>query len=317
MRPLRVGIVAESYFPSLGAFRSTSAICATSCDRRGRGGHDPDRAPGCVAARPGPRTPSRAWFASGAPTPFAAAAPSPRPRSARVAAYNFHRALRERQFDLLNIHGPCDVGLAFWALSMFRGPKVLTLHSCFPDARWRHRVAAYYRWVFRRAAAVIAVSEATAQSMGRYADFQSTIIPNGIDVAYWRASPERPLPAARDAKPRLSRPARAAQRTRGGDRGLRQDRARAARRAAADGGRRSDARASWRRRSRRTCASASNSSGRSTTSVRSCSPRRRCSCCRRGRSDSPSWCWRRSPPACPSWRCPPSGPIGRAITGRT
>ena len=72
---------------------------------------------------------------------------------------------------------------------MFRGPKVLTLHSCFPDARWRHRVAAYYRWVFRRAAAVIAVSEATAQSMCRYADFQSTIIPNGIDVAYWRASP--------------------------------------------------------------------------------------------------------------------------------
>jgi phosphatidylinositol alpha-mannosyltransferase len=48
-------------------------------------------------------------------------------------------------------------------------------------------VAAYYRWVFRRAAAVIAVSKATAQSMGRYADFQSNIIPNGIDAAYWRA----------------------------------------------------------------------------------------------------------------------------------
>jgi phosphatidylinositol alpha-mannosyltransferase len=106
-----------------------------------------------------------------------------------VAAYNFHRALRKGQFDLLNIHGPCDFGLAFWALAMFRGPKVLTLHSCFPDARWRHRVAAYYRWVFRRAAAVIAVSEATSQSMGRYADFRSTIIPNGVDATYWRARP--------------------------------------------------------------------------------------------------------------------------------
>jgi glycosyltransferase involved in cell wall biosynthesis len=106
-----------------------------------------------------------------------------------LAAFNFYRALRKGQFDLLNIHGPSDFGLAFWALSMFRGPKVLTLHSCFPDARWRHRVAAYYRWVFRRAAAVIAVSEATAQSMCRYADFQSTIIPNGIDVAYWNARP--------------------------------------------------------------------------------------------------------------------------------
>jgi glycosyltransferase involved in cell wall biosynthesis len=103
------------------------------------------------------------------------------------AAYNFNRALRAGQFDLLNIHGPCDFGLPFWGLSMFRGPKVLTLHSCFPDARWRHRIAPYYRWVFRRAAAVIAVSHATAQSMGRYADFRPTIIPNGIDAAYWRS----------------------------------------------------------------------------------------------------------------------------------
>jgi glycosyltransferase involved in cell wall biosynthesis len=102
------------------------------------------------------------------------------------AAFNFHRALRDGQFDVLNIHGPCDVGLPFWGLSMFRGPKVLTLHSCFPDARWRHRIAPYYRWVFRRAAGVIAVSDATAQSMGRYADFKSTVIPNGIDAAYWR-----------------------------------------------------------------------------------------------------------------------------------
>jgi phosphatidylinositol alpha-mannosyltransferase len=82
------------------------------------------------------------------------------------------------------------------ALSLYRGPKVLTLHSCFPDASWRRRVAPYYRWVFRRAASVIAVSQATAQAMGRYADFPSTIIPNGVDVDYWPAAPsplyERP-----------------------------------------------------------------------------------------------------------------------------
>jgi glycosyltransferase involved in cell wall biosynthesis len=107
------------------------------------------------------------------------------------AAYRFYGALREQQFDVLNIHGPCDIGLAFWGLSMFPGPKVFTLHSCFPDARWRHRAARYYRWAFSRAAAVIAVSEATAQSMGRYASFESTIIPNGIDAGYWRASPGR------------------------------------------------------------------------------------------------------------------------------
>jgi phosphatidylinositol alpha-mannosyltransferase len=107
-----------------------------------------------------------------------------------VSAYRFHRALRRGQFDLLNIHGPCDPGLSFCALSMFPGPKVLTLHNAvFRDAAWRHRIAPYYRWLFRRAAAVIAVSEATAQIWKRYADFEATIIPNGVDVAAWRASP--------------------------------------------------------------------------------------------------------------------------------
>ena len=53
---------------------------------------------------------------------------------------------------------------------------------------------------------------------GRYADFQSTIIPNGVDVGYWRARPELAVRAARDAQPRLSRPPRAAQRPRGRDR---------------------------------------------------------------------------------------------------
>jgi glycosyltransferase involved in cell wall biosynthesis len=72
---------------------------------------------------------------------------------------------------------------------MYRGPKVLTLHSCFPDARWRRLAAPYYRWVFGRADAVIAVSDATAHSMARYADIDPTIIPNGIDVEFWRVRP--------------------------------------------------------------------------------------------------------------------------------
>jgi phosphatidylinositol alpha-mannosyltransferase len=115
-----------------------------------------------------------------------------------LAALNFYRALRRGQFDLLNIHGPCDPGLAFLGLAMFRGPKVLTLHNAsFPDARWRRGMAAYYRWVFRRAAAVIAVSEATSQCLQRYADFRPTIIPNGVDLAYWK----RACPSPRYLRP--------------------------------------------------------------------------------------------------------------------
>jgi len=188
MRPLRVGILAESYFPNLGGIQEHVRHLRNLLSRQGvevtvlTGRPAPTGAPGPDDAEHDVIRVGRArTFGSGGTFFQATVGP--------LAAFNFYRVLRERQFDVLNIHGPCDVGLAFWGLSLFRGPKVLTLHSCFPDAGWRHRIAPYYRWVFRRAAAVIAVSEATAQSMGRYADFQSTIIPNGIDTAYWSASP--------------------------------------------------------------------------------------------------------------------------------
>jgi glycosyltransferase involved in cell wall biosynthesis len=143
-----------------------------------------------VAAAPGPADAERNVVRVGRAHIFRTGGTFTQATIGPLSAYRFHRALRRGQFDLLNIHGPCDPGLSFLALSMFPGPKVLTLHNAvFRDAAWRHRIAPYYRWLFRRAAAVIAVSEATAGVWGRYADFQSTVIPNGVDVATWRASP--------------------------------------------------------------------------------------------------------------------------------
>jgi phosphatidylinositol alpha-mannosyltransferase len=188
MGPLRVGIVAESYFPSLGGIQEHVRHLRNVLHRRGVEVTVLTGRP-ATAAAPGPEDAERGVIRVGRALTFRIGGTFTQATISPLSAYNFRRVLHEGQFDLLNIHGPCDFGLAFWALSMFRGPKVLTLHSCFPDARWRHRVAAYYRWVFRRAAAVIAVSEATSQSMSRYAAFQSTIIPNGIDTAYWRAGP--------------------------------------------------------------------------------------------------------------------------------
>lgn len=195
-RPLRVGIIAESYFPSLGGIQEHVRNLRNLLDRRGV---DVTILTGRPAAALGP-VPSDAdkgVVRVGRARTLRSGGTFIQATTGPAAVYNLRRALREGQFDVLNIHGPCDFGLAFWGLAMFRGPKVLTLHSCFPDAMWRRRVSAYYRWVFRRAAAVIAVSEATAQSMGRYVRFPSTIIPNGIDGAYWRARP-----SARYIRPR-------------------------------------------------------------------------------------------------------------------
>src|SRR5450631_685661 len=188
MRPLRVGIVAESYFPTLGGIQEHVRNMRNLLSQHGvevtvltgRPSNCTRVLP--VDAEQGVVRVGRArTFRTGGTFTQATIGP--------LAALSFYRALRRGHFDVLNIHGPCDLGLAFFGLSMFRGPKVLTLHSCFPDARWRHKVAPYYRWVFSRAAAVIAVSEATAQSMWRYANFKPIIIPNGIDLPYWRASP--------------------------------------------------------------------------------------------------------------------------------
>jgi phosphatidylinositol alpha-mannosyltransferase len=189
MRSLRVGIVAESYFPSLGGIQEHVRHLRNLLSRQGievviltgRPASSP------ASATLGPEDAERGVIRVGRARTFRTGGTFSQATVGPRAALNLYRVLRQGKFDLLNIHGPCDFGLAFWALSMFRGPKVLTLHSCFPDAGWRRRVAAYYRWVFRRASAVIAVSEATAQSMGRYADFKSTIIPNGVDAGYWQA----------------------------------------------------------------------------------------------------------------------------------
>jgi phosphatidylinositol alpha-mannosyltransferase len=188
MRPLRVGIVAESYFPSLGGIQEHVRHLRNFLQRQGVEVTILTGRP-ALSGMPGPEDAERSVIRVGRARTFRTGGTFTQATIGPLVAYNFYRALRKGQFDLLNIHGPCDFGLALLGLTMFRGPKVLTLHSCFPDARWRHRVAPYYRWVFRRAAAVVAVSESTAQSMYRYADFQSTIIPNGIEVASWRANP--------------------------------------------------------------------------------------------------------------------------------
>ncbi|MEP6651988.1 MAG: glycosyltransferase family 4 protein [Myxococcales bacterium] len=188
MRPLRVGIVAESYFPSLGGIQEHVRYLRNFLDRRGVEVTILTGRP-AISTDPGPEDAERSVIRVGRARTLRSGGTSIQATTSPAAVYNLHRALRTRQFDVLNIHGPCDFGLPLWALAMFRGPKVLTLHSCFPDALWRRRLTAYYRWVFRRATAVIAVSEATAQSMGRYVSFPSTIIPNGLDVAYWRGRP--------------------------------------------------------------------------------------------------------------------------------
>jgi phosphatidylinositol alpha-mannosyltransferase len=97
---------------------------------------------------------------------------------------------RER-FDLLHIHAPTDIGLPAWALWTFDGPIVGTIHSYFTHTRKRNLVAPWYRYVMGRMTRVIAVSESARDGMARYARFDSTIIGNGVDCDAFQAG--RPM----------------------------------------------------------------------------------------------------------------------------
>jgi len=188
-RPLRVGLVAESYYPSLGGIQEHVRNLRNQLRRHGVEVTILTGSPS-VPDAPLPKDADEDVVRLGHASMFRTGGTVTQATLNPVAAYRLARVFNEKKLDLINVHGPCDVGLPFWALSMFRGPKVLTLHNAaFRHRPWRRWVSPYYRWLFRRATDVIAVSEATAQSWVRYATFESTIIPNGVDVKYWAAKP--------------------------------------------------------------------------------------------------------------------------------
>jgi phosphatidylinositol alpha-mannosyltransferase len=189
MAPLRIGLVSESYFPTLGGIQEHVRHLRNYLRGQAVEVTVLTGSPSTAPAIAGPRDANVNVLRVGRARAIRTGGTYTQGTVGPTAVWNFARALRAEKFDLLNIHGPCDFGLPFLALSMFGGPKVLTLHSCFPDARWRRISAPYYRWVFKRAAAVIAVSRATADSMQRYADFDPIIVPNGVDTPYWHARP--------------------------------------------------------------------------------------------------------------------------------
>lgn len=106
------------------------------------------------------------------------------------------RLFARERFDLLHIHAPCDFGLPSWALFAFDGPIVGTLHSYYPPSLIRSFAAPWYRYVMRRMAHVIAVSDAARAGLARFATFPCTVIGNGVDCRAFDSG--RPLPEYAD-----------------------------------------------------------------------------------------------------------------------
>src|SRR4051794_22668733 len=115
MRPLRVGIVAESYFPSLGGIQEHVRHLRNVLHREGVEVTILTGRPNASAA-PGPEDAEQRVIRVGRARTYGSGGTFTQATIGPYAGYKFYRALRAGQFDLLNIHGPCDVGLAFWGL---------------------------------------------------------------------------------------------------------------------------------------------------------------------------------------------------------
>lgn len=181
----RVGIVAENYFPTLGGIQEHIRHLRNFLVDRGIDVTIITGTPQVKGHAPVPADADRNVVRVGPAMQYGIGGSFTQATFGPNVARRFARLLREKQFDVLNIHGPCDPGLPTLARLLYRGPQVQTLHSCFPHAKWRTIVAPYYRWVLRKSAGVIAVSEATRDAMGRYARFDAQLVPNGVDCDYW------------------------------------------------------------------------------------------------------------------------------------
>ena len=183
MSPLRIGLVAEDYYPQLGGVPEHVHHLARELDNLGHNttivtshmrneGADP-----AYVRRVGT---SVVIYANGGVARLTVGWRL----TARLAAL-----FRAERFDVVHVHGGLSPTLGIvapWAAFRAGIPVVATFHTWFP------RSVGYRVWrrplqrILDRHAATIAVSSAARDAMSRYFTAPWEIIPNGVDTTFFR-----------------------------------------------------------------------------------------------------------------------------------
>jgi len=122
--------------------------------------------------------------------------------SASVLTDEIDNMLEHEQFDILHFHEPWVPVLSRQILSRSRSVNIATFHAMLPDSRVAQTVGKvftpYTKPLLRHIDAFAAVSEGAATYLLGLADVPVEIIPNGVNLEYFRkrASTE---PVAKDA----------------------------------------------------------------------------------------------------------------------
>lgn len=194
---MRIALVGENYYPTLGGIQEHIYHLARQLIGRGHSVRVITGLP-CVSSWRGPRDEdwvvrvglARRYGVMGTTTTLTV---SPR------TAMRLRRLMRDEKFDLVHVHGPCDMGLPMLLYPFYSGALVGTLHSPLNNPSPLRRLATpYYQWVMSRMDAVISVSEAARAAMARYAEFDSVVVPNGVDSGAFARG--RPMAQLRDGR---------------------------------------------------------------------------------------------------------------------
>jgi phosphatidyl-myo-inositol alpha-mannosyltransferase len=180
---MRIALVTEFYHPHLGGV--TEHVENLAKQFRGRGHEVTIITARMAGQRVDPEYvrrvgTSRVVFSNGS---FARVTTGFRLR-ARIA-----RVLRERQIDIVHLHGALapTLGLVAQDAADDLGlPVVATFHSWFPGSNTYRIFRRFFQARLHRIAASIAVSEPVIAAMSRYFTTEWSVIPNGIDIDHFR-----------------------------------------------------------------------------------------------------------------------------------
>ena len=188
MRPLRVALVAEDYYPQLGGVPEHVHHLARELDALGHSATivtSHMRAAGVDPAFVRRVGTSVVIYANGG--------------VARVTVgwrlgSRLEALFRAERFDVVHVHGGLAPTLGVWAPhAAWRAgiPVVATFHTWFPRSIGYRLLRRPFQRMLDRHAAAIAVSRAAQDAMSRYFHAPWEIVPNGVDTTFFHPNGAR------------------------------------------------------------------------------------------------------------------------------